>query len=395
LIRAPFSGLEIYYVRPQYYAFLQFSRHIRPGFVILDIDSANTVAAMNPHAGRLVIVAVNSSADMQSVTYDLSAFSYTADAASVYRTSATQNHTALTSQPISDQALSVSLPAGSITTYVIETTPAADQRWFALLSSEGWDTSGAEMTETPLGSGVHRRCVSFDTAPSTPIYWRAQNITDSGRSYPGGPGVNAWVKHDSATSIELVFDENAHGDGWLPDGNFLFQIPTYIGSAYTVVGDFQSEIGGSDWDALSTLTIMRDDGIAGDAVASDGVYTLRTCIPLTESYRFAVLVDQDWGMRITGISATGDVPDGDTYFATVQPDQTVTFNCDINHNRVKVTPRFPDLTDFSACLSGPHALPSPPAPRSAQDCLNECDMDDDGDVDLEDYAAFQTTVAGE
>jgi len=394
LIRAPFSGPEMYDIRKQYYAYLQFSRHIRPGFVILDIDRTDTVAALAPDPGQLVIVAVNPGSSAQSVAYDLSAFSYTGDQAGVYRTSSTQDHAALANQPISDQSLSVSLPARSVTTYLINTTPAEDQQWYALLSSDEWSTSGAEMTETPLGSGVHRRIVDFGTAPSTPVYWRAQNITDSGLGYPIGPGVDAWLKHDSARTIELCFDDNAYGDGWLPDGHFLYQVPTYIGTTYTVVGDFQSEIGGSDWDALSTVTTMHDDGTAGDAVAGDGVYAFRTSIPVERRYYSAVLVDQDWSTRITGLSATGDVPDGDTAFETVQPDQTVTFNCDIGFNRVKVTPRLPDTTDFGICLSGPNALPTPAAPRSAQDCLNDCDMDSDGDVDLTDYAAFQTTLPG-
>ena len=57
----------------KYFVLAQFSRHIRPGMRILDGGEANTVAAYDAAARRLVIVTVNHGTP-QWVDYDLSAF---------------------------------------------------------------------------------------------------------------------------------------------------------------------------------------------------------------------------------------------------------------------------------------------------------------------------------
>ncbi len=56
-----------------------------------------------------------------------------------------------------------------------------------------------------------------------------------------------------------------------------------------------------------------------------------------------------------------------------------------------------DLEDhaaFTECLAGPGAAPAPPAPLSEGDCLFAFDYDDDGDVDLWDFSCFRLRVGG-
>lgn len=51
-----------------------------------------------------------------------------------------------------------------------------------------------------------------------------------------------------------------------------------------------------------------------------------------------------------------------------------------------------DLDDFAAfydCLSGPDQAPTPDPPTAPQDCLSAFDFDADSDVDLLDFGAFQ------
>ncbi|MEU0675742.1 glycoside hydrolase [Streptomyces sp. NPDC006172] len=62
-------------VQTKYYVMAQFSRHIRPGMRILDTGVSYAAAAYDPTARRLVIVAVNTSASAQTLTFDLSRFS--------------------------------------------------------------------------------------------------------------------------------------------------------------------------------------------------------------------------------------------------------------------------------------------------------------------------------
>ncbi|MER6343237.1 glycoside hydrolase [Streptomyces sp. NPDC001595] len=61
-------------IQPKYYVMAQFSRHIRPGMTILDTGVSYAAAALDRTAKRLVIVAVNTSAAAQTLTFDLSRF---------------------------------------------------------------------------------------------------------------------------------------------------------------------------------------------------------------------------------------------------------------------------------------------------------------------------------
>jgi galactan endo-1,6-beta-galactosidase len=60
-------------VNPKYFVLAQLSRHIRPGMRILDGGEANTVAAYDAAARKLVIVTTNYG-NAQWINYDLSAF---------------------------------------------------------------------------------------------------------------------------------------------------------------------------------------------------------------------------------------------------------------------------------------------------------------------------------
>ncbi|MFI8187275.1 glycoside hydrolase [Streptomyces sp. NPDC085946] len=62
-------------IQTKYYVMAQFSRHIRPGMTILGTGVSHAVAALDRAARRLVIVAANTSASPQTLTFDLSRFS--------------------------------------------------------------------------------------------------------------------------------------------------------------------------------------------------------------------------------------------------------------------------------------------------------------------------------
>ena len=60
-------------VNPKYYVLAQFTRHIRPGMRIIGSGDANSVAAYDPVARKLVIVTTNYGTG-QWINYDLSKF---------------------------------------------------------------------------------------------------------------------------------------------------------------------------------------------------------------------------------------------------------------------------------------------------------------------------------
>ena len=109
----------------RYYAFGQFTRYIRPGDRII-ASSPSTLAAWNRESGKIVVVAVNSTANECPMMFDLSAFpQIAANAAKVIRTSGPVNagenwNEDIPAAPVRDKKLDVQLAPFSITTFVIE-----------------------------------------------------------------------------------------------------------------------------------------------------------------------------------------------------------------------------------------------------------------------------------
>lgn len=62
-------------VEPKYWVFAHYSRHIRPGMRIIDSGHADSVAAYDPDARRLVVVTANQDDAARTITFDLSRFS--------------------------------------------------------------------------------------------------------------------------------------------------------------------------------------------------------------------------------------------------------------------------------------------------------------------------------
>jgi O-glycosyl hydrolase len=119
-IHADFTGpREQYWLTKQYYGMAHYSRFIRPGYQILGVSQNSALAAYEHASGTLVIVHDNSAVHDTSVCFDLSGFSRLAPAALAYRTSPTENLACAADFPLSGKTLAVTVPAQSITTYVL------------------------------------------------------------------------------------------------------------------------------------------------------------------------------------------------------------------------------------------------------------------------------------
>ena len=57
----------------KWFVLAQYSRHVRRGFTIIDGGEDNTVAALDTHGSKLVLITANYG-DAHKMTYDLSAF---------------------------------------------------------------------------------------------------------------------------------------------------------------------------------------------------------------------------------------------------------------------------------------------------------------------------------
>ena len=94
-----------YTVNQKYYVMGNYSKFIRPGYKIIGMSDANTLAAYDAASGKVVLVTTNSESTDTSVTYDLSRFSSVGSSVQVYRTSATEKLQQLTNIPVQNKSL--------------------------------------------------------------------------------------------------------------------------------------------------------------------------------------------------------------------------------------------------------------------------------------------------
>ncbi len=119
LLHADFNGGQNYSLTKKYYGVEQYTKFIRPGFIMIDINHTDAIAFMNPQLQKLVIVHRNSSDKSIDYVYDLSGFTTVGSSVEVYRTSSTENFSHKPDIAIANKVLSASAEAKSITTYVI------------------------------------------------------------------------------------------------------------------------------------------------------------------------------------------------------------------------------------------------------------------------------------
>jgi O-glycosyl hydrolase len=103
----------------RYYAMGNYSKFVREGYQMIGNSDANSFTAYNSSTNSLVIVTTNSTTSSESVSYDLSAFGTLGTTATPYQTSATENLAQLPGISITNNTFSASLPAQSITTFVV------------------------------------------------------------------------------------------------------------------------------------------------------------------------------------------------------------------------------------------------------------------------------------
>ena len=102
-----------------YYVFEQYTKFVRPGFQFIAIGDSQSLAAFRQQTHTLVIVTQNWSTSPRSLSYQLSNFTTLGTSAAVYQTSATKNFSSLGNTPVTSGSLSYSVPASSVTTFVI------------------------------------------------------------------------------------------------------------------------------------------------------------------------------------------------------------------------------------------------------------------------------------
>lgn len=108
----------------KYYAMGQFSRYIRPGDTIIHCNNEDVLAAYNQETGKIVVVAVNDTAQEKIMQADFADFEKVGASAKVIRTSGNsadgEKWADVGTEAVKDQSLEMKLKPNSVTTFVIE-----------------------------------------------------------------------------------------------------------------------------------------------------------------------------------------------------------------------------------------------------------------------------------
>jgi O-glycosyl hydrolase len=211
MIHADFNGGQNYYLTKKYYGVEQYTKFIRPGYKMIDINQSDAVAFMNLSQGRLVIVQRNASTSAITYDYNLSGFSGVGATAAVYRTSSSENFAQKPDIPITNKILSATANAQSITTYVINgiaygggstptptpTPTSGSISAFSQIEAESYNTQSGIQTES-CGEGGQN--IGYIENGDYVVY---NNVDFAG----GATGFQARVaSNTSGGNIEIRFD---------------------------------------------------------------------------------------------------------------------------------------------------------------------------------------------
>jgi O-glycosyl hydrolase len=104
----------------RFYMHAGFSRYIRPGAVFVDVDNPDMVAAVSPDAHSLTLVVRNGDTSAsRRFTFDLTKLPSVGAMAEAHRTSRSEDLVELPASAIDHYALVVTIPAYSVTTFVV------------------------------------------------------------------------------------------------------------------------------------------------------------------------------------------------------------------------------------------------------------------------------------
>lgn len=240
--------------------------------------------------------------------------------------------------------MKTSLPLLLASCMLLVAASVGAQPFYGPGSYQGWDINTAIQLvddgtngDVASGDGIYSATVNVATAGA--YEWKAA-LGGWSDSWPHTG--NCWfITTADNQDVLLTFDVNAYGDGWAADSYWPTSSRT-LGTTYTLVGTLQDELGNaSDWDPAGT-TVMHDDGLNGDAAASDGIYSYSGQLP-AGSYDWKVAVNGNWAQQF---GTDGPSINASTWNITVdQNGDEWVFELDTNTGRVRAMMNAPVPTE--------------------------------------------------
>ncbi|WP_303834350.1 discoidin domain-containing protein [Ruminococcus flavefaciens] len=209
----------------KYYAMGQFSRYINPGMTMLKASN-NCLAALDTKNDKLVIVATNDGSGSKQLVFDLSQFSSVGTSAQIIRTSNTESWKDVGKANVSGGVLDVTLPAQSITTFIIDGVKGGTTLTDKIDITSGM-ISGSDSWKSDTSTGYDK---AFDG--STGTYF--DGVADG------------WVQVD----LGELYDLSAIG--YAPRGGYEYRM---------IDGMFKASADGTNWTTLYTVKGKPSSGM--------------------------------------------------------------------------------------------------------------------------------------
>jgi len=184
-------------------------------------DTLSAFASQRTSDSALTVMVINKVTSSASIQVNLSGFT-PGTSATVYQiSSATQtsiNH--LSNATVSGTTLSATVPAQSITLYVIPQSTAPEYDFET--GTQSWTSSGAPITSvsqstTQHFSATHSLAVNFNGAAGSPLAYVASPSTPAGKTVT----FHVWIPSGSKITSIQPYVQQGSGGGWTWTGTYV------------------------------------------------------------------------------------------------------------------------------------------------------------------------------
>jgi O-glycosyl hydrolase len=201
----------------RYWVMGNYSKFVRPGATVLGDSDTNTLAAYNPGDSTLTLVTTNPSSSPENYSYNLSRFGAVGASAVPYQTTASEQLAQLSPVAITGGSLTASLPAQSVTTFVIPDT------------SYSGPGAATEVDDAVTGSGLNQFSYSGSWQHcSGSACGDPQDLYDGTTSWDGQAGDTVTFRFSGVQARLYGVDDSNEGIGDVSlDGGSSTEIDFY------------------------------------------------------------------------------------------------------------------------------------------------------------------------
>ena len=228
-------------------------------------------------------------------------------------------------------------------TFLLFSIAVHAQIWNVAGDFNGWNNGGNQMYDDGTNGDLIASdgIFSVDITIATPgrYTWKVTAWQSWSTTFPPS---NSWVITTTPNQVvKFTFNTNTISDNWMPTYNIVNANDNP--GPIVAVGDWQS------WNNAGPQ-VMHDDGLEGDSVAGDGIFTYHAVIASAGTYQYKAVVQGSWdawGTDGRNINANTQT------FTTTIPNQNVYLYLNRNTGRISSSAQSNALhLDFIGLIQG-------------------------------------------